>query len=99
MGAHIVGESDRLGGLYLLWSGAAGQNCAVALKNVAVGTSSPMQLALATEDGEQVTDNGSFGYYAGPVYLAAAGTCVSATASLDHGGDTGTGTIPMGHCG
>lgn len=97
--ASIAAGDASFGTVYLLWSNANADNCSVALKSVAVGSESQMDLVLEAEDGRSESDSGAFGYYAGPVNLAAGGTCVEVTASITHDGETAEGTIPMGHCG
>ncbi|HIW62169.1 MAG TPA: M20/M25/M40 family metallo-hydrolase [Candidatus Stackebrandtia excrementipullorum] len=90
---------ERYGTVYLLWSSTNADNCALVLKDVAVGSPSQMALLLEAEDGRSVGDDGAFGYYAGPAKLDAGGTCVAVTASIVHDGRTAEGAIPMGHCG
>ncbi|TWJ11700.1 aminopeptidase S [Stackebrandtia albiflava] len=89
-----------LGDVHLLWNGGLGRNCAVTLKSTDLGTPTRVSVVLETESGQTRTDDGRFGYYAGPVTVAAAGTCVAVTARVtDSVGRVGTGRIPMGHCG
>jgi hypothetical protein len=64
------------GTAYLLYSGSTGKNCAVTLKTADVGTKSPVSVWLQKRGGTQVTDSGSYAWYAGPVYVSARNVCV-----------------------
>ncbi|GAB2834516.1 hypothetical protein GCM10022221_36720 [Actinocorallia aurea] len=65
------------GTVYQLYSNSTKKNCAVALKNTSVGAKTTVWVTLSRQsDGTAVTDRGSYGYYAGPVYLSAPGVCV-----------------------
>ncbi|POM27279.1 Serine/threonine-protein kinase AfsK [Actinomadura rubteroloni] len=64
------------GTAYLLYSSATGKNCAVTMKTSSVGKKSPVSVWLQKQGGSQVTDSGSYAWYAGPVYVAAKNVCV-----------------------
>ncbi|MFC0041454.1 serine/threonine protein kinase [Actinomadura rayongensis] len=64
------------GTAYLLYSSATGKNCAVTMKTSNVGKKSPVSVWLQKQGGSQVTDSGSYAWYAGPVYVAAKNVCV-----------------------
>ncbi|ROO89704.1 serine/threonine protein kinase [Actinocorallia herbida] len=78
------------GTVYQLYSQATEKNCAVTLKTASVGAKSAVWVTLTRQsDGKAVTDKGSYGYYAGPVFLSAPGTCVKIAGGAP-GGKTGT---------
>ncbi|MCD0451499.1 hypothetical protein LO762_20195 [Actinocorallia sp. API 0066] len=84
------------GTVYQLYSAATQLNCAVALKTASVGAKTTVWATLARQsDGKSVTDRGAFSYYAGPVYLAAAGVCVR----VSGGTPRGSATTPWSNCG
>ena len=93
-------DGKVLGHVYMLWSNEAKKNCAVTIKSAASGTKTDTAVTLATKDGQSVSDKGKFAHYAGPVTLAAEGTCVKVSGSITtKDGATGKGAIPLSHCG
>jgi hypothetical protein len=78
-GSYRVIDQHGLNGgatIYLLYNGT--YNCVVTWKTgSSAGTPSNMNATLQRQsDGKSVSDPGRYGYYAGPVKLAASGTCV-----------------------
>ncbi|MBB6170440.1 hypothetical protein HNR23_000500 [Nocardiopsis mwathae] len=63
---------------HLMYSGRTGENCVVTLKTTKVGTPSYVYAALARQQPFDAVEDGrsTYRYYAGPVKLKAAGTCV-----------------------
>ena len=70
---------------------SSGYNCAVTMKTVNVGKSSPVSVWIQKQGGSSIADSGSFAWYAGPVYVKAPGACVRF-------GGTGR-SAPSGNCG
>ncbi|MFD0905961.1 hypothetical protein ACFQ11_36695, partial [Actinomadura sediminis] len=64
------------GRAYLLYSNATQKNCAVTMKTRNVGTKSSVSTFVQAQGKGQVSDGGSFAWYAGPVYVHAPGVCV-----------------------
>ncbi|WP_245592596.1 serine/threonine protein kinase [Actinomadura rifamycini] len=64
------------GRAYLLYSSATRKNCAVTMKTQNVGTKSSVSTFVQAKGKGQVSDGGSFEWYAGPVYVQAPGVCV-----------------------
>ncbi|MEV8092764.1 CHAP domain-containing protein [Kitasatospora sp. NPDC085879] len=91
-----VVDSHSLGGAtaYLLYEAASGRNCVVTLATQPSGAV-PMNATLKVQGGATADNPGSYTYYAGPVILSAAGTCV------DWGGSyrSTTWTSGWSHCG
>ena len=83
------------GRVYLLYQSNGGRNCVVTLKTTQVGTDTAMSAHLQVKGKSKAADSGSFGYYAGPIRAAAAGTCVK------WGGSVGAVAYdsPFEHCG
>ncbi|OLR91875.1 M23 family metallopeptidase [Actinokineospora bangkokensis] len=94
---YSVIDSHALTGgtVYLLYAAGTGRNCVATIKSTSVGTASAVSAHLQVEGSTQVTDSGSFAYYAGPVSRAAGSTCVK------WGGSVGSSayTSPYEHCG
>jgi hypothetical protein len=80
--------------VYQLYN-SSGYNCVVTLKTVNVGKKTNVFAVLTRKDGQSATDQGSFAYYAGPVYVYARGQCVK------YRGGAGSVTVsaPWGNCG
>ncbi len=91
-GGYYVQRSLAASGgtAYLLYN-SSGYNCAVTMKTRNVGKSSPVSVWIQRSGGSQVTDSGSFAWYAGPVYVSAVKKCVR------FGGNGRT--APYGNCG
>ncbi|MEW1913085.1 CHAP domain-containing protein [Kitasatospora sp. NPDC085895] len=89
-------DSHAFGGAtaYLLYEASSGRNCVVTLADRPSGAV-PMDATLTVQGGAGAANPGSFTYYAGPVTLDAAGTCV------DWGGSYRgtTWTSGWSHCG
>jgi hypothetical protein len=80
-------SSNFTGGRTVQLYNGSGYNCVVTLKTSQVGRKTKVWAQLKRQsDGKSVTDNGSYAYYAGPVFLLARGTCVR------YAGGTGTGS-------
>jgi len=95
-GYGVVDSAALTGGrVYLLYNNGNGYNCVVTLKSTSLGTPSPVSAFLEPQGAARTTDQGSFGYYAGPVRRSAPGTCVK------WGGSVGSSsyTSPFEHCG
>jgi murein DD-endopeptidase MepM/ murein hydrolase activator NlpD len=82
------------GTAYLLYNASNKNNCVVTLKSTSLGTPSAVSAFLEPEGGTRATDQGNYGYYAGPVRKAAPGVCVR------WGGSVGSSTYtsPFEHC-
>jgi serine/threonine protein kinase len=94
-GYYVQRSSAFTGGrVYQLYN-SSGYNCVVTLKTTNVGTKSSVWAQLTREDGGKATDSGSFGYYAGPVFLSAKGQCVKYAG----GTSSGSASAPWGNCG
>jgi serine/threonine protein kinase len=91
-GGYYVQRSLSVAGgtAYLLYN-SSGYNCAVTMKTKNVGTSSSVSVFIQKQGGSQVSDSGSYAWYAGPVYVSAKKTCVR------FGGNGGS--APYGNCG
>ncbi|MBX6766643.1 MAG: hypothetical protein IRY90_05760, partial [Actinomadura rubrobrunea] len=91
-GGYYVQRSLAVPGgtAYLLYN-SSGYNCAVMLKTRNVGTRSPASVWIQRKGGRQVTDSGSYAWYAGPVYVSAPGVCVRF--------GSGSTAAPYGNCG
>ncbi|MFC4069137.1 serine/threonine-protein kinase [Actinoplanes subglobosus] len=64
------------GTIYLLYRASGGKNCVVTIKENTLDVKTSMSATLEVQGSGQVTDKGSFQYYAGPVSAAAPQTCV-----------------------
>jgi len=96
-GYNVIDQA-ALGGagtVYLLYNAGNGKNCVTTIKQTSIGTASATSAFLQVQGETQVTDSGSFAYYAGPVIAAADNTCVK------WGGSVGSTsyTSPFEHCG
>ncbi len=76
-GYGVVNHRDISGGtIYLTYNNSNGKNCVVTVRNNP-GAAKPMNAWLKrSNESSWRQDPGSFTTYAGPVYRAAAGTCV-----------------------
>ncbi|MGK5742001.1 protein kinase domain-containing protein [Micromonospora sp. URMC 103] len=92
--ATLTAGGQRRGRVYLLYNPGNGNNCAVTLKDTAVGTKTAASAYLEVKGRARSTDSGSYDYYAGPVRASAAGACVK------WGGSTGGASYasPFEHC-
>jgi len=81
--------------VYLLYSGSAGKNCVVTIRDKA-GKAAYMEASLQVQGGASQGDSGSYTAYAGPVRLAAGGKCVKWHGMF--GGDE-SWTSGWSHCG
>jgi len=95
-GYSVIDSQAVTGGrIYLLYNAGTLRNCVTTIKSTSVGTPSPVSAHLQVQGSTQVTDSGSFSYYAGPVSRVAGSTCVK------WGGSVGSSayTSPYEHCG
>jgi hypothetical protein len=72
----IATPTKRLATTYLLFNPNTGRNCAVTMKEAAVGRRTSVGVILQRQGGEQKGDSGDFKFYAGPVKVKARHTCV-----------------------
>ncbi|MEV0279003.1 spore-associated protein A [Streptomyces sp. NPDC050610] len=81
------------GVVYLAYSSATGKNCAVTIRNTA-GAPVFVRTWVGQSGGHGVpaSDSGQYGTYAGPVYLAARGSCVDWGGEIDGVSVTTTAT-------
>lgn len=89
---HALGKA---GTVYLAYKPSTGQNCVVTMKATGLSKRTKASAHLQARGGAKHTDSGSYRYYAGPVRVKAAKTCVQWGGSL---GSTGW-TSKYGHCG
>ncbi len=91
-GGYYVQRSIAASGgtVYLLYN-SSHYNCAVTMKTRSVGKASSVSVWIQRSGGGRTADGGSFEWYAGPVFVSAAGKCVR------FGGNGGT--APYGNCG
>ncbi|MEU5994547.1 hypothetical protein ABZ806_36710 [Spirillospora sp. NPDC047418] len=76
---YVVQRSISFSGgrVYQLYSASTKKNCAVTMKTANVGKGTSVWVRLVEQHGGEVgSDNGTFKYYAGPVYVSAPGVCV-----------------------
>lgn len=95
-GYSVIDSHGLTGGtVYLLYSAGNKNNCVTTIKSTSIGTPSAVSAHLQVQGASQVSDSGSFAYYAGPVSRAAGSTCVK------WGGSVGSSsyTSPYEHCG
>ncbi|WP_019633625.1 M23 family metallopeptidase [Actinomadura atramentaria] len=95
-GYSVIDSYALTGGrVYLLYNSGSKRNCVTTIKSTNVGTASAVSAHVQAQGGSKVTDSGNFAYYAGPVTVAAASTCVQ------WGGSVGSSsyTSPYEHCG
>ncbi|GAA2265862.1 hypothetical protein GCM10010402_22040 [Actinomadura luteofluorescens] len=65
------------GRIYQLYSASTKKNCAVTMKTTDIGKGTNAWIRLQSQKGGKVaSDNGTFKYYAGPVFVLAPGDCV-----------------------
>lgn len=70
---------------YLLYNRSTGNNCAVTMKNRAIGRATYTTATIKKKSGnpyDAITDHGYFKYFAGPVYVHAVRTCVKYGAAV-----------------
>jgi hypothetical protein len=94
-GFDVIDSAALTGGqVYLLYNAGNSNNCVVMLKSTNLGTPTAVSAFLEPQGGTRTTDQGSYGYYAGPVKKAAPGVCVK------WGGSVGSSTYtsPFEHC-
>lgn len=75
-----------LGTVYLTYSRSTGKNCVVAIQTEQKYESKMTAKVRRTGSSTWVTDTGYYRYYAGPVYVSAAGSCVDWYGSYLDGG-------------
>ncbi|MFF4237935.1 serine/threonine protein kinase [Actinomadura geliboluensis] len=90
-GYYVQRSLSVSGGVAYLLYNSSGYNCAVTMKTVNVGKSSPVSVWIQKQGGSSIADSGSFAWYAGPVYVKAPGACVR------FGGNGRS--APYGNCG
>ncbi|GIF01381.1 serine/threonine-protein kinase [Paractinoplanes rishiriensis] len=90
----LAGDGTLQGRVYLLYNATSGRNCTTTLKAADVGTATATSAYLEAEGADRVADSGQFEYYAGPVKVKSAETCVK------WGGAAGGVRFdsPSGHC-
>ncbi|WP_344283017.1 hypothetical protein [Actinomadura napierensis] len=97
-GYHVIDQHNLGSGatIYLMYNGST--NCVITWKKTYVGTPTSMAVSITKKnaDREGYGENGDFSYYAGPVKIDAAGTCVSWGGSAEHYGSWYSG---WSHCG
>lgn len=70
-------SSFQGGRIYQLYSATTKKNCAVTMKTTDIGKGTNVWIRLQSQKGGKVaSDNGTFKYYAGPVFVLAPGDCV-----------------------
>lgn len=76
-GYTVLDSRDISGAtVYVTYNASNGHNCVTTIRNNP-GTAHPMGAGIRLgSDGPQITDEGSFTTYAGPVYMHAPGQCV-----------------------
>jgi serine/threonine-protein kinase len=72
----LAGDGTLQGRVYLLYNASSRRNCTTTLKAADVGTPTATSAYLEPEGADRVADSGQFEYYAGPVKVKAAETCV-----------------------
>ncbi|MBO3742153.1 hypothetical protein [Actinoplanes flavus] len=85
--------------MYLLYSSSTGKNCAVTLKQTNLGVKTLTDVYIIPETGTPDEDYGSFEYYAGPVYVNAAGKCITWGGFAVVSGTNHSYNSPWEHCG
>ena len=65
-----------LGTVYLTYSSATGKNCVVTIQTEQKYANEMVAKIRRTGSSTWVVDKGDYRYYAGPVYVSAAGSCV-----------------------
>ncbi|MEU9845051.1 hypothetical protein AB0C69_38235 [Actinomadura sp. NPDC048032] len=97
-GNYQVQRSSSFAGgrIYQLYSASTKKNCAVTMKTADIGKATNVWVRLQSQNGGKVaSDNGSFKYYAGPVFVLAPGDCVRYS-----GGASGaSASAGWGNCG
>ncbi|GAA4563880.1 spore-associated protein A [Planotetraspora kaengkrachanensis] len=92
-----VVDSHALNGatVYLLYNNGSGKNCVVTMSKYVITQKIKMSAVLQVQGGSSGNDAGDYTAYAGPVRLAAPGTCVI------WGGGYGSASWKSGwsHCG
>lgn len=90
----------RVATVYLLYSDANGNNCAVTMRSdQTVGkTEHGVRATLQAKGGKQQTDGGAYLWYAGPVRVHAPGKCVRFAGTFTTG-TTAHWSSAYGHCG
>lgn len=94
-GYGVIDQAGLTGGtVYLLYNSGNSTNCVVTLKSTNLGAATAVSAFLQPEGGTKTTDQGNYGYYAGPVRKSAPNTCVQ------WGGSVGSSTYtsPYEHC-
>ncbi|MEV5754090.1 spore-associated protein A [Actinoallomurus sp. NPDC052308] len=93
----------KRGSLELYYSSASGKNCALAYGvGSTYGTTTWKVVKIARHSDPLWTVNqGNFAYYAGPVYVSAAGQCIDLEAQIDNTTQTDNGYALESnvHCG
>jgi predicted Ser/Thr protein kinase len=96
-GGYYVQRSSSFnnGRTYQLYN-SSGYNCVVTLKTANVGEKTRVWAQLKRQsDGKSARDDGSYAYYAGPVFLSAKGTCVA----YSGGTNSGSTSASWANCG
>lgn len=75
-----------LGTVYLTYNGSTGKNCVVAIQTEQKYETKMTAKVRRTGSSSWITDTGYYRYYAGPVYVSAAGSCVDWYGSTLDGG-------------
>ncbi|MGW3511276.1 spore-associated protein A [Streptomyces sp. NPDC000994] len=78
-GYSVVNWADMqygLGTVYLTYSSSTGKNCVVTIQTEQKYASAMTAKVRRSGSSTWITDAGEYRYYAGPVYVSAAGSCV-----------------------
>lgn len=95
-GYYVQRSSTFTGGATYQLYNSSGYNCVVTLKTARVGQKTRVWALLKRQsDGKSVRDDGSYSYYAGPVFLSARGTCVA----YSGGTNSGSTSASWANCG
>ncbi|MCX4413536.1 serine/threonine protein kinase [[Kitasatospora] papulosa] len=106
--SHVLSDKETQGATaFQLYNASSKKNCAVTLKHPTsssfYGGKTTLGAGLRAEGGSWVKDEGAYGYYAGPVYISAAGKCVQFWGKTYQSGASSvwyeTHTSALGNCG
>lgn len=89
---HALGKA---GAVYLTYNSRNGRNCVVTLKSTRLAKKTRASAHIQAKGGAEHGDSGPYAYYAGPVRVKAAHTCVKWGGSLG----SASYTSPYHHCG
>ncbi|MGW0807686.1 hypothetical protein [Nonomuraea sp. NPDC002799] len=99
----IPATGTRVGTLEVYYSSSTGKNCALAVgygSTYGVKNTKAVFIGIAgSTTGWTDSDDGSYEYYAGPVYVYAPGKCITAQGVIFKGDDHDTRHLNSAHCG